>query len=148
MLSKDKKFEKYRLIRSTAGGLIWNELPLDEHIILNCKYTHHMNVNKTIEATVHRVDVSNKVVEIYTWGFGGNHEKSFNDEGKRLYSSVDSLPEWMQKKLAVLMGIDHNKQNEELEGIGRRVSGHVFWVYPYEGESLDDAGSKGEGDGT
>lgn len=143
----NKKIEKYALVRSPGGGLIWNELPFDEHLILNCKYIHHMNINKTIEATVHRVDVSNKVVEIYTWGFGGGNEM-LADEGKRLYSSVDSLPKWMQSKLSVLMSIDHTKQNEELEGIGRRVSGHVFWVYPYEGESLDDAGSQGKGDGT
>lgn len=102
--------------------------------------------NKPIEATVHRVDTSKKVVEIYTWGFGGN--EMLADEGKRLYSSVDSLPKWMQNKLAVLMSIDHTKTTEELDGVGRRVSGHVFWVYPYEGESLDDAGSQGEGDGT
>lgn len=142
---KNKKFEAFQLVRHN-GSLIWNGLPFVEHVILNCKYAHHMN--KTIEATVHRLDVSNKVVEMYTWGFGGANEKIFGEEGKRLYSSVDSLPEWMQRKLAVLMSIDHNRENEELEGIGRRVSGHVFWVYPSEGESLDDAGSQGKGDGS
>lgn len=134
-------------MRGPSGGLIWNALPFDEHIILNCKYGHHMNVNKTIEATVHRVDVSKKVVELYTWGFGGGNEM-LADEGKRLYESVDSLPEWMQRKLSVLMGIDHNKQNVELEDIGRRVSGHIFWVYPSQGEELNDTGSQGKGDGT
>lgn len=110
------------------------------------KIENHMSTNKTIEATVHRLDVSKQVVEVYTWGFGGN--EMLADEGKRLYSSVDSLPEWMQSKLSVLMSIDHTKQNEELEGIGRRVSGHVFWVYPSEGEHLDDTGSQGKGDGS
>jgi hypothetical protein len=54
-----------------------------------------------------------------------------------VYGSVDDLPEWMQRKLAVLSSIDCSKLTEELEGIGRRVSGHVFWVYPSAGERLD-----------
>ena len=140
-----KKIEELSLVRRN-NSLVWNGLPYEEHCLLNLKYAIHMYKNKTIEATVHRVDVSKPVVHIYTWGFGGGNEM-LADEGKRLYSSVDSLPEWMQRKLSVLMSIDPDKTTEELEGVGRRVSGHVFWVYPSEGEELDDTRSQGEGDG-
>lgn len=46
-----------------------------------------------------------------------------------MYDGVDSLPEWMRRKLAVLVTIPFNVPTEELDGIGRRVSEHVFWVY-------------------
>ena len=41
------------------------------------------------------------------------------------YSGVDSLPEWVQGRIAVLMTVD---THEEVEGIGRRVAENVFHV--------------------
>ena len=54
-----------------------------------------------------------------------------------MYDGVDSLPGWMQRKLAVLVTIPFNVPTEELDGIGRRVSEHVFWVYecPQDGDT-------------
>lgn len=52
------------------------------------------------------------------------------------YDSVDCLPEWAQRKLAVLMGIDHTAVNEDIPNVGRRISRYVFWVYLSVGEKL------------
>jgi hypothetical protein len=54
------------------------------------------------------------------------------------YNSVDELPAWMQRKLATLMIFDHNEVNNEIEGLGRRISENTFWIYPTGGESNGD----------
>lgn len=51
------------------------------------------------------------------------------------YDGAECLPGWMQRKLSVLMTLDPDKVNEELPGIGRRISEYVYWVR----ESIGDA---------
>ena len=46
------------------------------------------------------------------------------------YSSVDDLPQWVQKKLAVLYLLDPDKVNQDIEKVGRRINRNVFWIYP------------------
>ena len=65
-------------------------------------------------------------VNITTWGLAEDIDRS--------YDSVDELPEWMQRKIAVLMIFDPEKPMDEIKGIGRRISRGTFWVYPDEGE--------------
>ena len=96
---------------------------------------------------IHRVDVGREghLVRIFTWGcesmVGTNPKnkdpKMLPVEDDLIYDSVDDLPDWMQRKLAVLSSIDCSNLTEELEGVGRRVSGHVYWVYPSAGEKLE-----------
>jgi hypothetical protein len=41
------------------------------------------------------------------------------------YSNINSLPEWIQRKVAILMLAD---TKNTVEGIGRRVSESIFFV--------------------
>ena len=52
------------------------------------------------------------------------------------YSTTDSLPEWLQRKLSVLMGFKHEIPTEPVQGVGRRVSQNVYWVFLDPGETL------------
>ena len=45
------------------------------------------------------------------------------------YDSVDALPNWVQERLAVLMITPSTPPTYEVEGVGRRISSHVFWVF-------------------
>jgi hypothetical protein len=54
---------------------------------------------------------------------------AFNPELKNYYETLDELPNWVQDKLAVLMLLDHTKVNEEVKGVGRRISKDVYWVF-------------------
>jgi hypothetical protein len=45
---------------------------------------------------------------------------------------LDSLPEWMHRRLAVLSIMPYAPPTETISGVGRRMSKHVYWVY-YEG---------------
>ena len=41
------------------------------------------------------------------------------------YSGLDSLPEWVKDRVAVLMTVN---RNEEITGVGQRVAENVFHV--------------------
>ena len=45
---------------------------------------------------------------------------------KHTYDSVDELPEWVQLKIAVLMGC---QDGHTIDTIGRRMHDSTFWVY-------------------
>lgn len=62
-----------------------------------------------------------------------------------IYDNVDSLPEWMREKLAVLVTLRFDVPTEELVGLGRRVSEHVFWVYARGNETLGEVGGSDTG---
>ena len=49
------------------------------------------------------------------------------------YDCPDDLPDWVQERLAILMMFDATPPTPEVEGIGRRISESVFWLYAPEG---------------
>ena len=63
--------------------------------------------------------------------------ENFAPELNSYYSNTDELPQWAQDKLAVLMLLDHNVVNKEVEGVGKRINEHIFWLYK-EGEHHGD----------
>jgi predicted RNA-binding protein with PIN domain len=65
-------------------------------------------------------------VSVSSWGLAKDVEDT--------YDSADALPEWMQRKIATLMIFDPEKVNDEIKGLGRRISKGTFWLYPTEGE--------------
>jgi len=65
-------------------------------------------------------------VSVSSWGLAKDVEDT--------YDSVDGLPEWMQRKIATLMIFDPAQVNDEIKGLGRRISKGTFWLYPDEGE--------------
>lgn len=81
------------------------------------------------------------LVTVSSWGLAKDVEDT--------YDSVDYLPTWMQQKIAVLMIFDPEKVNDEIAGVGRRISKGTFWVYPDEGEDDgDDTRTKSEATGS
>ncbi len=45
------------------------------------------------------------------------------------YDSVDELPEWIQRKLAVLNMLKVNPPMQSVPDVGRRIDADTFWVY-------------------
>jgi len=79
-------------------------------------------------------------VDTMSWGLAKDVEDT--------YDSVDALPTWMQRKIATLMIFDPAKVNEEIKGLGRRISKGTFWLYPDEGEDDgNDTGTPSQGEG-
>jgi hypothetical protein len=72
-----------------------------------------------------RIEKSGRV-SILVWGLADNDEME--------YHHADKLPTWMKLKLAVLMLLDPSNINEEVKGVGMRISERVFWLYPSDGD--------------
>lgn len=87
-----------------------------------------------------RVDFSRPPkVTVMLWGYDNLVVTPIAGRSEMVYRSQESLPEWMQRKLAVLMGIDYESINEAVPEVGRRVSKHIYWVYRSLGENLETA---------
>ena len=96
---------------------------------------------------VYRVDTRKQHIEVRAWGIG----ESTNIVAREVmrYDSVQALPEWMQRKIAVLMTFDPKKVTDEIPDLGARVSDGVFWVFGIDGETLGcDPRSEGQSSGT
>lgn len=50
-----------------------------------------------------------------------------NEEGE--YNSVDDLPNWVQERLAILMMMSIEPPTQFVDGIGRRISDTIYWVF-------------------
>lgn len=86
-----------------------------------------------------RVDLSKAPeAKLLLWGWHNKKGASpIAGEAEVVYSDQESLPEWLKRKLAVLMGFDHESINEAVPNVGRRVSKYVYWVFRSLGEELE-----------
>lgn len=50
-----------------------------------------------------------------------------SEEGE--YNSVDDLPNWVQERLAILMMMSIEPPTQFVDGVGRRISENVYWVF-------------------
>jgi hypothetical protein len=86
-------------------------------------------VNMEAETTVHddniyRVSVFPDGVDILCFGL------SSVDSGiDGHYDRTDDLPNWVKERIAVLMITSGIPPTQEVVGVGRRISSHVYWVY-------------------
>jgi hypothetical protein len=97
--------------------------------------------------TIYRVDTRKQHVEVRAWGIG--ESTSIVAKEVMRYDNVQVLPEWMQRKIAVLMTLDPAKVTDEIPDLGAHVSHNVFWVFAIDGETLGcDPRSEGQSSGT
>jgi hypothetical protein len=68
-------------------------------------------------------------VEVFTVYTGVD---KLDTQPRSIYFNVHDLPMWMQRKVAVLMGIilDPITPSVDLHGVGRKISDKIFWLYP------------------
>jgi hypothetical protein len=49
---------------------------------------------------------------------------------KDLYIDETDLPDWIKRKLSVLLFCDWKRKSvTEIDGVGRRIDEHTFWIY-------------------
>jgi len=93
-------------------------------------FKHTLNAAMMVKTYRVNIDPDDGRVNINTWGLA--------KDKTHCYHNVDGLPQWMQRKIAVLMIFDPTKPTSDVKGVGRRISRHTFWVYPDEGEDDGD----------
>jgi hypothetical protein len=74
---------------------------------------------------VHRVIIDNDTKQCYINTFG---MQRIDIPHRMVYDDVNALPIWMQRRIALLMMLKE-PYGEEVQGIGRRISETVFWLY-------------------
>jgi len=72
---------------------------------------------------IYRVSICPDGVDVVCFGLGID---TIHDGH---YINADVLPKWVQERLAVLMMMTYTPPTEEVEGVGRRISRDVYWVY-------------------
>jgi hypothetical protein len=72
---------------------------------------------------IYRVSVCPDGVDVVCFGMGVDTVHDGH------YINADVLPKWVQERLAVLMMMTPTPPTEEVEGVGRRISRDVYWVY-------------------
>lgn len=82
--------------------------------------------------TVLRVCVTDDVAHITTFGI----ETNLCDLTTPCAMPVANLPNWMQRRLAVLMVMPCTPPTHYVENIGRRIEENVFWIH-YTGDETD-----------
>lgn len=77
-----------------------------------------------LDDNTYRLRLMEKGIEVVCFGL-----ESVDSKLEGHYDGVDDLPDWVKERLAVLMVLDSTPPTGELEGVGRRISEKVFWVY-------------------
>ena len=88
------------------------------------------------DESIFRIEVfGGDEVRITCFGIPKVDSPDFPDEG---IMRIDDLPEWIQKKVAVLSTLPHDPPTEYVKGIGRRISEYVYWVFANYNEEKED----------
>jgi hypothetical protein len=95
--------------------------------IRSMSYKMLENMPLTSDDCIYRVSVCPDGVDVVCFGMGVD---TMHDGH---YINVDVLPKWVQERLAVLMMMTSTPPTEEVEGVGRRISRDVYWVYKPDG---------------
>mgnify|MGYP006982495615 FL=1 len=78
------------------------------------------------DEAIFRVAIHGSEARITCFGIPKVKSPDFPDEGV-MY--IDDLPEWIQKKVAVLSTLSYEPPTEYVKGVGRRISRYVYWVF-------------------
>lgn len=85
--------------------------------------------NVVSDDRIYRVDVEPPTkIEVICFGID-----SLDDGVEGVYDNINDLPNWMQDRLSVLSMLPPNTSGgNDVEGIGRRITESVYWVYAQE----------------
>jgi len=83
-----------------------------------------MMMSQVHDDNIYRVSVFPDGIDILCFGLS-----SIDSNINGHYDRSDDLPNWVKERLAVLMITSGIPPTQEVAGVGRRISSHVYWVY-------------------
>jgi hypothetical protein len=115
-----------------SGNHAWEERPAAvKHIqrkdlyIASAGVLHmHSMPNAVGDDNIYRVSVFPEGVDIVCFGLD-----SVDSCLEGHYDDINNLPDWVKERLAILNMMSSTPPTNEVAGVGRRISGHVYWVY-------------------
>ena len=93
-------------------------------MLLNDNAQKVMNMAKSGHDRVHRVHVDPDTGKVHVTCIGMD---CVDDELQSDYNSINDMPEWVQRKIAILMLCDAD--SNVIDTIGRRASAEKFWIF-------------------
>jgi hypothetical protein len=84
----------------------------------------HTVTDSICDDNIYRVGVFPDGIDIVCFGLS-----SIDSDISGHYDRTDDLPNWVKERLAVLMITSGTPPTQEVAGVGRRISSHVYWVY-------------------
>lgn len=108
--------------------VVWRERMLHE------VYRLESDVYATSRPLAHMIRDEPKTYRISINQKGGIEVTCFDLENidselEGYYDEVSALPVWVQEKIAVLAVCSPNPPTPTVEGVGRRISENIYWVY-------------------
>jgi hypothetical protein len=115
-----------------SGNHAWQERPAAiQHIqrkdlyIASAGVLHmHSMPNAVGDDNIYRVSVFPEGVDIVCFGLD-----SVDSCLEGHYDDINNLPDWVKERLAILNMMSSTPPTNDVAGVGRRISGHVYWVY-------------------
>lgn len=104
---------------------ISSDLKLHDFYLARGNKFHDLRVfMNVVDDVTYRVQIKQSGVDVFCFGL-----ESIDAKCEGVYTAVDSLPQWLQERLAVLMVASSTPPTADIPEIGRRISERVFWVY-------------------
>ena len=108
--------------------VVWRELMLRE------VYRLESDVYATTRPLAHMIRDEPKTYRVSINDKGGVEVvcfdlESIDSELEGYYSEVSALPVWVQERIAVLAVCNPDPPTPTVDGIGRRISENIYWVY-------------------
>lgn len=113
-----------RLSYYERGIYLEDIIRCDMHLASDREMLMHMQSRVMADDSIYRVSVFPDGVDVVCLGL-----ESVDSCLEGHYDQIDDLPNWVKERLAILNMIPPTTPTQEVEGVGRRISGHVYWVF-------------------
>lgn len=118
--------------KAILSGPTWDERSMavahikrkDEYIASAGHMFMHDVTNPMNDDNVYRIGVFPDGIDVVCFGL-----ESVDSKLEGHYDRIDALPKWVQERLALLNMIPPTPPTSTVDGIGRRISAHVYWVF-------------------
>lgn len=114
------------------SGLKWPERPMaikhmqrkDSYIASGGLLHMHDVTDPMHDDNTYRISVFPDGVDVVCFGL-----ESVDSILEGHYDRIDDLPDWVKERLAVLNMMPPTPPTNSVDGVGRRISAHVYWVF-------------------
>lgn len=114
------------------SGLKWPERPMaikhmqrkDSYIASGGLMHMHDVTDPMHDDNTYRISVFPDGVDVVCFGL-----ESVDSQLEGHYDRIDDLPDWVKERLAVLNMMPPTPPTNSVDGVGRRISAHVYWVF-------------------
>lgn len=114
------------------SGLKWPERPMaikhmqrkDSYIASGGLMHMHDVTDPMHDDNTYRISVFPDGVDVVCFGL-----ESVDSQLEGHYDRIDDLPDWVKERLAVLNMMSPSPPTNSVDGVGRRISAHVYWVF-------------------